>query len=230
MRAALVPMLMLIGACHLAAGIEEATLISPDDICDADGDCDDQNGCTTDTCVEGVCENTPLDGPLEGQVAGDCQETRCEAGVSTTIADDADVPDDGSDCTLDGCADGTPTHDAVAGGTPCEGGVCNGDGTCTECFANVDCTSPDTCGGGGTPGVCGCTPVPCSMFGLTCGFAAENGCGAPLDCDNATIDGDETDVDCGGNVNTCAVRCPAGRMCDDGTDCASGSCNGGLCL
>lgn len=230
MRAFALPTLLLLGACHLAAGIEEANLISPEDVCDVDGDCSDDNPCTEDTCVDGLCNNEPLDGELATQVEGDCQMAQCDAGVAITVADDADLPDDGSDCTLDGCSDGTPTFDAFAGGTPCDGGVCDGDGSCVECFANVDCTALDTCGGGGTPGVCGCTPLPCSMFNLTCGYAAENGCGAALECDNDTLDGDETDVDCGGDVNTCSVRCPAGRACETGIDCASGTCNAGLCL
>lgn len=44
-------------------------------------------------------------------------------------------------------------------------------------------------------------------------------------CANKTMDGDETDTDCGG---TCA-RCSGGRKCKVATDCASNSCESGRC-
>lgn len=229
-RAAALPLLLIVGACHLVAGIEEATPITEDELCDGDAECDDGNPCTSDGCVDGSCDNTPLDGTAPEQVAGNCLVTECASGMATTLADDADLPDDGAPCTEDICVDGVPGHPPVAGGTLCEGGVCNGDGDCLECFSNAQCTTPDTCGGGGTPGACGCTPIPCSMVGLTCGFAADDGCGDTLNCNNAARDGTETDVDCGGMASTCSTRCNAGRSCNVGSDCASGTCDNGTCL
>jgi hypothetical protein len=47
------------------------------------------------------------------------------------------------------------------------------------------CTPPQTCGGGGTPGVCGsggqCAPTTCSALKLNCGQAGD-GCGGSLSC------------------------------------------------
>ncbi len=44
------------------------------------------------------------------------------------------------------------------------------------------CTSPDTCGGGGVIGKCGCTPTnECQLQGYTCGTVSD-GCGGTLDC------------------------------------------------
>jgi hypothetical protein len=46
------------------------------------------------------------------------------------------------------------------------------------------CVPPETCGGGGEPGVCGapkCTPRTCAQYGAECGTIA-NGCGGLLDC------------------------------------------------
>jgi hypothetical protein len=40
------------------------------------------------------------------------------------------------------------------------------------------------------------------------------------------LDGDESDVDCGGSC----TACDGGRVCSDGPDCLSGECDGGLCL
>jgi hypothetical protein len=54
------------------------------------------------------------------------------------------------------------------------------------------CTPPNTCGGGGTPGVCGfvdggsCTPKTCGQLGISCGPAGD-GCGGLLNCGNCTL-------------------------------------------
>jgi len=149
--------------------------------------------------------------------------------VSQSVADDADLPDDGQECTEDLCNQGTPSNPPLPAETACsqdQGVVCNGEGECVECYSNDHCTAPETCGGGGTPGACGCTPISCGPSGanLTCGYAPDDGCGSPLDCNNNAQDGTETDVDCGGSVSTCSVRCNVGQSCLVGSDCASGIC------
>jgi len=48
------------------------------------------------------------------------------------------------------------------------------------------CAAPETCGGGGTSGVCGCTPKTCLQLGKNCG-AAPDGCGGfTADCGPCT--------------------------------------------
>jgi N-acetylneuraminic acid mutarotase len=52
------------------------------------------------------------------------------------------------------------------------------------------CTSPETCGGAGTPGACGkpqvtCTPATCASLGMNCGPASDQ-CGGLLDCGSCT--------------------------------------------
>ncbi len=59
----------------------------------------------------------------------------------------------------------------------------------------------------------------CETLGLTCG---EGPCG---NCDNAAKDGSETDTDCGGEISTCATRCPNGDSCMVNSDCLSGVCS-----
>jgi hypothetical protein len=75
-------------------------------------------------------------------------------------------------------------------------------GTCT--------TGCETCGGGGTPSVCGgacCTPTTCAKLGISCGPAGD-GCGGLLDCGT----------------------CPAGTTCGGGgVDGVCGSIDGGFC-
>jgi len=69
-----------------------------------------------------------------------------------------------------------------------------------------------------------CPPTsfcPCAL-GYMCG--PEGLCVAH--CDDGLYDGDETDVDCGGDA--CGA-CAAGQTCNVHGDCASGICNAGLC-
>ena len=56
------------------------------------------------------------------------------------------------------------------------GGVSDGCGGTLNCGP---CTPPQTCGGGGTSNVCGCTPKTCAPG--QCGVVP-NGCGGPLNC------------------------------------------------
>ena len=57
---------------------------------------------------------------------------------------------------------------------------------------------------------------------------AEGGCiaGPPAEpCSDRVLDGDETDVDCGGSCHAC----PAGFACTAGSDCEAGVCDAGTC-
>jgi hypothetical protein len=79
-----------------------------------------------------------------------------------------------------------------------------GDG-CGNVIQCGSCTSPQTCGGGGTPSHCGvneggiCTPATCASLGFNCG-AAGDGCGGLLQC--GTCSGTMT-CGGGGNANQC---------------------------
>jgi hypothetical protein len=44
-------------------------------------------------------------------------------------------------------------------------------------------------------------------------------------CHDRVIDGDESDVDCGGGCGTC----PEGGQCTEASDCESTACNSGVC-
>jgi hypothetical protein len=98
------------------------------------------------------------------------------------------------------------------------------------------CMLPQTCGGGGQPGVCGggCTATTCGAQGFNCGPAG-NGCGQLLDCGTCTPPqtcGGGGPGKCGNNAcapRTCAdqgFNCgPAGDGCGKLLDC--GTCNAG---
>ncbi len=147
--------------------------------------------------------------PNRDQTAGDCQQRVCDgAGDAESVSDDADVPDDGQDCTEDGCQDGTPTHDPAAGACDEDGGAVCADpagpkaGTCVECNVDADCTGSDVC-----------DPA---MMSNTC---------VDPSCADGVLNGDETDVDCGGTCAPCANT----DDCLVASDCASGFCNANVC-
>ena len=231
--------LALVG-CHLALGLEEAQKIEgTGGSCAGPSECDDGNVCTDDRCEGGECIHESLDGdmPAEMQITGDCRRRACRAGVVSDETDEGDLPFDGKECTDDVCNGNQPQHPPLAGGTACtEGGgqVCNGEGDCVECFTNAQCTAPDTCGGGGPAGQCGCDPsITCGTLGLTCGGGGVDDCDMAIQCSNGIQDGDETDVDCGGPQpmmgGTCAILCTSGKSCMNNTDCVSNSCTGNVC-
>ncbi len=100
-----------------------------------------------------------------------CGDNSCD-GTETSSSCSADCGTGGGTCTPATCA---------SLGKNC-GSVSNGCGGTLSCGS---CTSPQTCGGGGTPNVCGqaaCTPETnaafCSRLGKTCGsVTANDNCG-----------------------------------------------------
>lgn len=89
-----------------------------------------------------------------------------------------------------------------------------------------DCTSPESCGGGGTANVCGqgigCTPTTCVVQGKTCGTISDN-CSDVLACGTCTAP-----QVCGGAgvPNVCGVRPDSGPTPDTGpkTDSSTSVC------
>lgn len=193
---------------------------------------------TNNPCLNAACDNhacgtspVPNDTPLGSQVSGDCHELQCDgAGNVKNVVKDTDVPFDGKECTADKCMAGVPSNPPAPQGTMCGGSFfCNVLGEC-GCLSNADCTLPNTCGGGGVFGLCGCTPKTCLQLGQTCGSVSDTCFNPTLDCDNMIKDLQETDVDCGGNAGTCATRCGQGKHCNAASDCAGGlPCVDGVC-
>jgi len=105
-----------------------------------------------------------------------------------------------SDATADGGAGDTPVSTPLICNGKC-GVVRDGCGVSVDCGTS-QCTGFNTCGGGGQPNVCGCTPIPdpCGALGLVCGSVSD-GCGHPVLC------------------GVCAGRC-----CADSCVCAACAC------
>jgi hypothetical protein len=125
---------------------------------------------------------------------------------------------------------GQCSNPAKVDGTLCNGGtnVCVA-GQCTGCAVDAQCKADGKTNGKCVAGMCECTPSTCAALGATCGAPA-NGCGGSLACNDAKTDGQETDVDCGGNILTCATRCAQGKLCTIASDCAAGlACVDGVC-
>lgn len=89
-----------------------------------------------------------------------------------------------------GGGEGGETSSGGQGGSGCVPKTCTDLGKdCGDvddgCGAQIDCglcVAPDSCGGGGTPNVCGgCTPKTCASENVLCG-TLDDGCGNLLDC------------------------------------------------
>ena len=130
-------------------------------------------------------------------------------GGATPSCDVDNCPGVNTDCNVRACIGDMcdPAGQNLDLGTQCDDGgeptakVCDGDGDCVDCNTSADCNDAvlDTC-----------------IMNL-CVAAA---------CADGEMNGMETDIDCGGPQ--CAP-CGNGLGCDDGTDCVSGYCNGGVC-
>ncbi|HEY8075271.1 MAG TPA: hypothetical protein VIF62_14200, partial [Labilithrix sp.] len=95
---------------------------------------------------------------------------------------------------------------------------------CALIFA---CSSSSNDSGGAAGGDDASTPMPPPCTGpADCngGVCQAGGC-RPASCGDATKDGDETDVDCGGSCAPCADT----KACAVAKDCTSGVCTGGVC-
>ena len=127
--------------------------------CTTDGECDDGDPCTTDTCVDGGCVNTnntlPCDDGDECNTDDTCADGTCVGGPPLDC-------DDGNVCTDDdcypetGCVSTNNTEpcddgDACTTGDICAAGACV-PGT-PECTTDADCDdlnadTDDTCDDG----------------------------------------------------------------------------------
>ena len=177
--------------------------------------CDDNNGCTTDSCetAKGGCQFTPISGAKTCDDGSACtSKDACKDGVCTGTASDCD---DKNPCTADVCqaATGKCLHPAAS-----DGGVCD-DGN--------KCTTETACVGGGCIAgkvkTCGdatmCAANSCDP--LTGDCKATGAAGTACDDGNPCTHNDKCS---GGTTNVCKG---AAKACDDGDPCTLNLCNGG---
>jgi hypothetical protein len=103
--------------------------------------------CSVRTCNAGMCGNdfTNAGTPLQNQTPSNCRQERCDGvgGIQYAV-DDADIPNDGQECTQDVCNSGTPSNPPLPIESACSqngGTICNGNGTCVP-VANVLAVTP----------------------------------------------------------------------------------------
>ena len=166
--------------------------------------------CTgSETCSGGICITTCGENGASCSTGTDCCSGYCPAGTCAASCVDTPCTAWYGTCPVSGmqyCSNGvlgscvaSVSHPCIANGWNCGNDGCGG--TCGSC------TAPQTCGGGGTANVCGCTPTTCVALGATCGNPS-NGCGGTLSC------------------GTCSLA-NAVSACSSG-NCVISSCNGGF--
>jgi len=138
--------------------------------------CDTDLECPTGSCADGVCCDTACTATCYA-----CNLTG-SAGTCSPLPALSQDPGATDPCTgmftCDGAGDCRVANGGPCGlATDCASDHCSG-GLC--CVA--DCTAPQTCGGGGVVGECGCTPMTQCPAGDECG-TVPNGCGtSSLSC------------------------------------------------
>lgn len=165
--------------------------------CVDDADCEDDNACTTDECIDVFCVHTPI---IPGVVCDDgnlCTMESCDpvAGCVNTPIDPAAVCDDGNLCTTESC-------DPVVG--------CVNTPNTEPCDDGNACTMNDSCDGAGSPGYCTGDEVVCDDSDE----CTIDSCDPVLGCSSILGDGFDcsTDEDCEAGF-TCQAC-----VCDDGQD------------
>ncbi|MGC4120806.1 MAG: lamin tail domain-containing protein [Myxococcales bacterium] len=212
--------------------------------------------CVKATCSSNKCGTTNLaeNSAVAKQTLGDCVRLVCDGkGNTRSVADDADIYDDGNPCTFDKCEQGTGTNDPSPAGTDCsasgEGTVCDGQGTCitpscgdNKAEGNEACDGTDlaskTCQTQGFGGGTLSCKSDCSFDTSLCTSANPCGNGA-IDgaekCDGSNLNGKTCQTegftggtlsckhDCTFELGSCTAAPTCGNTTIDGTEQCDGS-------
>ena len=219
--------------------------------CDADGDCGDGLACTSDRCVSGQCQNTPVVCPDDGDVCNGPEACNPATGLCVsgppaangTSCADATLCNGAETCQSGTCLAGTPlvcadanpcTDDSCNPGTGCvhtnNTAPCADDGNpCTDdvCAAG-SCTHPSddshTCSDGFD-----CTGDACVAGACLSWYAPVPGCcDYNSDCNDGVTA--TTDTCVGGPNGTCSNvvtgSCTSAAQCNDSNVCTTDACVG----
>ncbi len=164
--------------------------------CRTVAECDDRNACTTDRCVNGLCQTTPRDDDNDGVPSSQC------VGKDCADNDPSRRPGARENCTNrvdDDCNGQVDCADPICRGAP--GCVCGpfelcGNEADDDCNGLTDCADP---GCRQNPS-CNCGPIE------ICGNGFDDDCNGATDCDDSTCDG------------TPACGCNRPEVCDNGRD------------
>jgi len=203
----------------------------PDALCTPGEDPDDLVMCACDEGFEGdgfTCADIDECADANGGCEHLCVN---EPGTYTCACDEGyTLGDDGFNCEdIDECADANGGCDQLCVNEPgtftcaCNAGyTLDGDGsTCVDIDECVDAN-------GGCDQLCVNEPGTYSC-GCTEGFSLDDDgftCVPDPTCEDGELNGNETDVDCGGDE---CDPCVLGQACIEGEDCDSGICEGLVC-
>lgn len=171
--------------------------------------CSANGECTSASCVDGVCCNTPCNGTCQA-----CSAAKKGGGSDGTCGAILLGTDPDSEC-FDSAQSSCGTS-----------GVCNGAGACQLWDASTVCvpancagsvlSSADFCNGAGTcvdSGTTSCSPYACS--GSSSCYTT---CADDTQCDTSTA-----------TCSSTQCKLKSGQGCAFGIQCASGVCTGGFC-
>ena len=232
-------------------------------LCTSAEDCPpSQAPCVYATCVNGLCAQARM---ATGTYLGrdeppDCHASACDAnGQPVKIVDVGNIPSVASACIANACdSNGQTVSTNLPAGSACisTGGsvLCDGQGACVTCLSDSDCGAKGLCRAGAcvTSGACSdgvlngdetdidcggsCSPCAVTRDCLTDSDCVSSACDAQpprrclaSHCNDHHLNGDETDVDCGGSCKGCDTS----YKCLLNTDCSSGYCDplrGNRCL
>jgi hypothetical protein len=235
-----------VDAHDAAVDAHDAAVDAHDAAVDAScGNCDDENGCTTDSCVNGTCTHTDV---ANGTVCSDgnacttndtCTTGKC-GGLAVVCTASDQCHQAGTCNTSTGvCSNPTVNQDTPCNdGNPCTFGDICVSGVCAGVV--ITCSASDPCH---EPGTCNPSTGVCSNPAAGSGTACDDG--------NACTTGDVCTAGvCGGAAVTCSASDPChepgtcnpstgvcsnptagdGTVCNDGNACTSGDlCTGGAC-
>ncbi len=201
--------------------------------CASDGDCDDSDPCTADTCDTdyGTCDHQAVDADGDGYAATEVGGTECAGGTDCDDGDEDVHPDAAPDCTgtVDMNCTGADDRDedgdgyttvACSGGDDCD----DSDDTAFPGSLAVDCTTVDhDCNGeedsdndgdGQESSTCGGNDCDDGDAGVRWGIAEVDCDGVDTNCDGTLSVVEDADADDSPNA-ACA---PAGVEpdCNDG--------------
>lgn len=190
---------------------------APDPGCASASECDDENPCTDDSCVDTVCQHTNNTQPCTDD-ADDCTDDLCQDGACAHVNNTAPCEDDNDPCTTDVCAGDYCTH--------------KDNGTC-QCQRAADCNDSNPCTTDSCVGnqckytnnalACATDNNPCTDDVCSAGV-----CSHPANTDSCTDDGDACTGDvCNAGVCThpaIAGCCSGDGDCFDNNVCTDDAC------
>lgn len=212
--------------------------------CASDADCPMDEPCVDHYCdlATTLCQSMPKpDGVLMDDAVGDCMIPACSGGLVVKNLNDADLPNDNKECTVDACVEGSPSNNPAAPETMCATGVCDGVSACVQCVTAANCMGDFSCAmnmcfdcqdgmmnGTESDIDCGSDCSTKCADGLKCALDTDCFYGTCdnttcVSCFDGTINSTESDIDCGG---VCGSTCGVNKKCNTGADCTTGVCNG----